>query len=241
MNPRQNYLDLDKTAPAKTSSFGPADLLMEKSAEALSDTDLLALVLAPRLAVGDPCQLAADLLHREGSLNRLARMPVPELMRLPGVGRATACALHSALALANRMRHGDPRSHPRLIGPSSVADYFAGYFLNKDQEEFHALLLDTKNRLLRDELITIGLIDRSQVHAREVFRRAIRESCSRILLAHNHPSGDPTPSAQDIAATRSLHSAGEIVGIEVIDHIIIGTPDPRHPKAYVSMKEENLM
>jgi DNA repair protein RadC len=130
---------------------------------------------------------------------------------------------------------------PRLQGPADVAALLRPVLAGKQQEEFHVLLLDAKHGLIADELVTVGLVDRSQVHAREVFRVAIRESCARIVLAHNHPSGDPTPSAEDIACTRDLVAAGKIVGIEVMDHLVLGARTPGRIKDYLSFREESLL
>ena len=111
---------------------------------------------------------------------------------------------------------------PQLSSPVEVAALLRPILSGKAQEECHVLLLDTKNRLIRDEVVTVGLADRSQLHPREVYREAIRSSCTRIILVHGHPSGDPTPSAQDVAVTRQLAEAGRILGIELIDHVILG-------------------
>jgi DNA repair protein RadC len=110
-----------------------------------------------------------------------------------------------------------------------------------EQEQIHALLLDAKNGLIADALLTTGLADRTQIAPREAFRQAIRENCSRILLVHNHPSGDPTPSAQDIAATRQLVEAGKIIGIEILDHVVLGTRTDTRLKDFVSFRQENLL
>ena len=130
---------------------------------------------------------------------------------------------------------------PRLDSPESVAALMRPVFAGREQEEFHALLLNTRNELLCDEPVTVGLIDRTQVHPREVFRRAVRESCSRVLLVHNHPGGDPTPSAQDIAATRQLVEAGKIIGIEVLDHVVLGTRTVSRSRDWLSFRQENLL
>ena len=111
---------------------------------------------------------------------------------------------------------------PKLERPTDVANLMRPILADKEQEEFWALLVDTKNRLRHSQLITVGLLDRSQIHAREVFRPAIDHSASRIILVHQHPSGDPTPSSHDIDCTHKLVSAGKIIGIQVIDHVIIG-------------------
>jgi DNA repair protein RadC len=165
---------------------------------------------------------------------------VDELTELPGIGQAKAVQVKAALGLARRLAESTAGERPRLNSPQDVANLMREAFRGRCQEEFHALLLDTKNGLLRDECVTVGLLDRSQVHAREVFRTAIRESCSRILLCHNHPSGDPTPSVQDVSCTRSLAAAGKVVGIEILDHVVIGHRSSSCPTGFVSLREEGL-
>ena len=128
---------------------------------------------------------------------------------------------------------------PDLSSPKKVADLLRPVFADKVQEESHVLLLDTRNRLIRDEVVTIGLADRSQLHSREVFRAAIRcdGGCTRIILVHSHPSGDPTPSPQDIAVTRQIAEAGRIVGIELIDHVILGRKSVSRDRDFLSLRE----
>ena len=130
---------------------------------------------------------------------------------------------------------------PQLQSPGDIVQLMRPLLVGREQEEFHVLLLDTKHRLLRDEVVTIGLVDRSQVHPREVFRSAIRENCTRIILTHNHPTGDPAPSSQDISCTRQLVEAGKIIGIEVLDHVILGNRTAARVQDYVSFREENLL
>ena len=132
------------------------------------------------------------------------------------------------------------KERPRLDTPSRVADLMRPLLRDQGREEMHVLLLDAKHGLLSADCVTIGLVDRSQIHPREVFRRAIRENCSSIILVHNHPSGDPTPSAQDISSTNDLVAAGKVVGITVVDHVVLGSRTESRPKDYLSFREENL-
>lgn len=132
---------------------------------------------------------------------------------------------------------------PCLSTPVAAADLMRPVLQTREQEEMHALLLDTRNRLLADVRLTMGLADRTQIHPREAFREAIRckGGCTRIILIHNHPSGDPQPSPQDVAATRQLAEAGRIVGIEVLDHIVLGRRTPGRTRDHVSFREEGLL
>lgn len=130
---------------------------------------------------------------------------------------------------------------PKAECPNDVATLIRPLTQDAEQETFFVILLNTKNCVIKIERITVGLVDRAAVHAREVFRSAIVNNSSRLLLCHNHPSGDPTPSAQDIACTRSLVEAGKIVGIEVLDHVVLGNRTPQRTKDYLSFREENLI
>ena len=130
---------------------------------------------------------------------------------------------------------------PALESPKDVAETMLPVLSRCEQEEFWVLHLNTKNRLVAAEQVTKGLADRSQVHAREVFREAIRRNVSRLILVHGHPSGDPTPSTQDISCTKSLIQAGKIIGIEVLDHVVTGRRTSSRHSPWVSLKEENLM
>jgi DNA repair protein RadC len=220
----------------------PRERLVAKGADSLSDTELLAILLRSGPRGRSVLLLARDLLAAfDGDLARLAAAAVGELRQVRGIGPAKAVEIHAAFALARRLAAHMSGERPRLEGPAEVAALLRETFRNAKQEVFHALLLDTKHFLIRDEQVTIGLVDRSHVHAREVFRSAIRESCSRIILAHNHPSGDPTPSAQDISCTRNLVAAGKVVGIDVLDHVVIGQRTPTRSRDYMSFREENLL
>lgn len=214
----------------------PSQRIAEYSATYLSDAELLSLVLRH----GNAQPAARELLAKAGSLKRLAQMSMTELTKLKGVGQASACALKASFGLASRLLLPDPLS-PALETPSAVAELMRGHFVGKVQEEFHVLLLNTKHRLIKDCLITVGLLDRSPIHAREVFREAVKESCARIILVHNHPSGDPTPSQQDLKSTSGLVKAGKTIGIEVLDHVIIGAPPTSCVRDYLSLREEGLL
>jgi len=230
---------LPPNLPDLPLSEQPVIRIQELPSEYLSDTELLSMFFGP---VPPAAALARsrDLLSRYGSLKALAAAGIREL-RSCGLSLRTACAVKSALALASRVSRTDISSRPRIQSPAEAAAHMRPVFGAGLQEEFHVLMLDAKNNLLRRERVTVGLVDRSQVHAREVFRSAIRESCSRVILVHNHPTGDPTPSPQDLASTRNLTAAGKVVGIKVLDHIIVGEPSSVCPRGYLSLREENLL
>lgn len=220
----------------------PRERLERCGAAALSDTELLAILLRNGRRGRSVLEVSRDLLRAfEGDLARLASAGLSEFRQVRGIGPAKAVELRAAFALAERLvaRRGPQRL--RVQGPPDVVEFMREKFRGKNQEEFHALLLGAKNHLIRDELVTLGLLDRSHVHAREVFRGAIRESCARILLVHNHPSGDPSPSKADICCTRKLAEAGTLLGIEVVDHIVVARPDLVQARPYLSFREEGLM
>mgnify|MGYP006281786389 CR=1 FL=1 len=220
----------------------PRERLLKHGPDVLQDAELVAILLRSGRRGRSVLSLARDVLNRfDGNIAALASASVSELCSLPGIGQAKAVELRAAFSLAKRLQQSIGPERARIDSPANVADALREIFRGKQQEEFHVLLLDTKNYILKDLCVTIGLLDRSQVHAREVFRQAIRENCSRVVLVHNHPSGDPTPSAQDISCTRNLVSAGNIVGIEVLDHVILGKRTEERPCDFLSFKEQNLL
>jgi len=226
--------------PYLPASEQPAQRLMDASAEALSDGELLSLVLGnktPEQSLG----LSRRLLAMFGSLRELATVPLSELLKIKGVGKATACAIQAAMHLGRRLQQHVGNDKPHMSTPTEVAEYMLPTLRDKAQEEMHVLLLDSRHRLLRDVLCTIGLVDRSQVHAREVFREAVRANCTRIIMVHNHPGGDCSPSPQDVECTRGLVAAGKVVGIEVLDHVVLGLRTPARPQPWFSLRQGGLM
>lgn len=220
----------------------PRERLLHSGADALSEAELLAILLRTGTRERPVLDLARDLLRAaDNSLARLAALGVPELRAVKGIGATKAVEIHAAFALARRLCRSVGAERPKIRHASDAADLLREKLRGKPQEELHALLLDTRNYLLRDDCITVGLADRSQAHAREVFRNAIRENSSRLILVHNHPSGDPMPSPQDVECTRGLVGAGRLIGIEVVDHVVLGTRTPSRERDFISLRELNLM
>lgn len=209
----------------------PRERLLRLGAMALSDRELLAILLRTGKQ-GDSALTLADqvLAHFQGELPRLARAVPEEFQQVSGIGEAKSITLVAACELSRRLAMATLGERPVLNAPGAAAQFLRTRIQHADQEEFHVVMLDTRNQVIREEQITLGLLDRSLVHAREVFRRAIQCACQRILLCHNHPSGDPQPSPEDLALTRVLVAAGKLLNIEVQDHIILGSPeaDPKH-------------
>lgn len=210
------------------SSERPRERLRRLGPRALSLTELVALVLGtggPGLPVDAVARsvLLAGVSEGAEEGEALPRLTVERLLAVPGMGPASACRLVAALELGRRVaasRRGPARV--RIRGPEDVHRRMAPHLQDLEQEEFHALLLNTQHRVIRDVLVTRGILDASLIHPREVFRQAIVESAAGIVLVHNHPSGDPTPSREDRAVTEQLRGAGRAIGIPVLDHVILG-------------------
>ncbi|HEX5386205.1 MAG TPA: DNA repair protein RadC [Gemmatimonadales bacterium] len=200
----------------------PRERLWTLGPSALTVVELLALVLGSGTGTGDVLALATRLLGAgDGSLRRLAARPAAELLRVPGLGRGKAARLLAAFELAGRFaREGRP-ALPRIREPDDVVRLFQSRLRDLPVEEFHLLALDTQSQVLREVLVTRGLLNSSLVHPREVFRPAIAEAAAGVIVVHNHPSGDPTPSAEDRAVTRQLVAAGQLLDLPLYDHVII--------------------
>ena len=220
----------------------PRERLLTKGADALSDVELLAIVLRTGAQGKSTLDLARQLLqHFDGNLSEMAAASPAELAEIRGIGRAKTAELKATFAIASRLASAIISENKQIDSPIDAAIYLRERFRGKKQEELRILLLNTKNIIIRDELVTIGLLDRSPAHAREVFRAAIQYSASKLILAHNHPSGDPIPSKKDISCTKELIAAGKIVGIEIVDHIIIGQKTDRREKDFFSFQENELI
>lgn len=219
----------------------PRERLIAYGADALSNSELLAIVMRSGFQDEPVTTLAKRLLkHFDNSLLTLSSATHAELVKLKGIGPAKAAEIVAAFTLAKRLGKCSANDRFKISGPESAAEYLVPKLQSQTQEEFHVILLDTKCCVVKDVLVTKGLVDRSHVHAREVFRPAIHHNSHKVLLTHNHPSGDPTPSKDDLTSTEKLVQAGELLGIEVIDHLIIGQP-ANGRKPYVSLKENGLM
>ncbi|MEO5818729.1 MAG: DNA repair protein RadC [Gemmatimonadaceae bacterium] len=205
------------------ASERPRERLISLGASALSSAELLAVLVGTGTASGSALQVGQLLLaSAEGSLRRMAMQPVAALTKTCGVGRARAVTIHAALELGRRLAAETRDDGAPVRSPRDVARLFAPRLEDLPVEEFHVAILDAQHRLERDVTITRGLLTSSLVHPREVFREAIAERAAALILVHNHPSGDPTPSADDRLVTEQLVAAGKLLDIPVHDHIIIG-------------------
>ena len=203
----------------------PREKLLKFGVEKLSEAELLAIIL--RTGDFSSRQSALDLgralIARFGSFRGMVQASVTEICAVPGIGPAKAASLKAAFHLATKLGQEALKiGTDRYTDPAQVFEYFRYRYREHRKEYFLALLLDGKNRIIREVQISEGSLNQSIVHPREVFMPAVRESAAAIILVHNHPTGDPAPSREDLAITRRLREAGEIMGIKVLDHIIIG-------------------
>jgi DNA repair protein RadC len=218
----------------------PRERLAELGAQALRDAELIAILLRAGTKGRSAVQIAEELLQKFQSLHALARASLEDLSETKGVGRDKAIALKSAFTLAARMARELQGEAPLLDTPELVADYLRDENRGYNVEHFQAVLLNSRRKLIKVCHISQGLVDSILVHPREVFREAIAANASSLVLVHNHPSGDPTPSESDIRVTRDLIRAGQLLKIELADHIILGERTAGNSKGYFSMREMGL-
>jgi len=199
----------------------PREKLERLGAAGLGDNELLAVVLGSGSRDTDALALANRLIDHAGGLHGLTRAGVHGLCQVAGVGSARAAQVLAAVELGRRTLLRGVAERPQLVFPRQVAAYLLPQYGAGSVEQFGILLLDTKHRVIRIKIIAVGSVDTTVVHPREVFREAAAGSAAAIVLFHNHPSGDPTPSHDDLLLTSRMAQAGEIMGIHVIDHIIL--------------------
>lgn len=214
----------------------PRERKRRHGVQALSVAELLALLIGSEGKAPDTLATATEAMTKAGgSLRRLSRLSDSTLAAIAGLTTANADAIHAALELGRRLIGEAYEVKPEFRAPRDVGVYFASRLEDLGVEEFHIAILDAQHRMERDVLVTRGILNSSLVHPREVFREAIAERAAAIILVHNHPSGDPTPSADDRAVTAQLVQAGRVLDIPVHDHVIIGKG------RYVSFAESGLL
>ena len=219
------------------ASERPRERLVARGADALTHAELIAILLRTGLKGTNVVIVGQNLLQKFGSLNALALASVDELRSVNGIGRDKAVTLVAAFTLARRLEQERREESPVLDNPATVVNYLRETNRLKNVESFQVLFLNSRKRLIRVEEISEGTLDTLLVHPREVFRSAIVANAGSIVLVHNHPSGDPTPSEADIKVTRDLIRAGQLLKIEVVDHVIIGQATAQRSKDYASLRE----
>lgn len=212
----------------------PRERLQRYGASNLSNAELLAIVLRTGSADGNVLDLANALLARFGGLGGLDRASLAELCHQKGIGPVKAIELKAVLELGRRLVSLNPGQRPQIRSPQDVANLLQAEMSALGQEHLRTVLLDTKNHVIGLHDVYRGSLNSAVVRVGEVFREAIRQNCAAIVLVHNHPSGDPTPSPEDVRVTRQVVEAGELLDIAVLDHLVIG-----HQR-FVSLKERRL-
>ncbi len=208
----------------------PRNRLISKGASSLSDAELLSIVLR----TGSKNENAISLAHRilsQYNPKQLSQTEISQLMKISGIKRSKACQIAACFEIARRLEAFSEDKKPKISSPEDVYRRLYPYMRESKKETFVELCLDTKNQIIKEDTVSVGSLNANIVHPREVFKIAMMQSAAHIIVAHNHPSGDPTPSREDVEITKKLVDSGKMLGIDVIDHVIIG--DGRH----FSMKE----
>ena len=209
----------------------PREKLLRNGAGALGDNELVALVVGAGVRGASALGLANEVLRRSGGLHGLARATAGDLAQVEGIGQARAAQLVAALEMGRRTLTHAPGARVQIRSPQDAAAYLLPTFGARRVEQFGIVLLDTRHRVLRTTIIASGTLNATVVQPRDVFREAMLGSAAAIVAFHNHPSGDPSPSPDDVALTRRLKAAGVLMGVDLVDHVVLG--DTR----YCSLKE----
>jgi DNA repair protein RadC len=212
----------------------PRERLLHYGAEALSTSEVIAILLRTGSKGENVLDLSTRLLVEFGGLGGLARATFSELSAIKGVGEAKAAQLKAGLEIGRRLLIASPSERPQITSPADAANLLMLEMGHLEQEHLRVLLLDTKNQVLASPIVYKGNVNTSVIRIAELFRAAIRHNSTALIMAHNHPSGDPTPSPEDVRVTRQIIDAGNMLDIEVLDHLIIGQG------RYVSLKERGL-
>ncbi len=212
----------------------PRERLRDLGPNALSNAELVAILLRTGVTGESVLDMSTRLLADRGGLSGLGRIGYPDLCDIRGVSEAKACQILAALELGRRLASLSPEDRPTISSPQDVQNLVGADMRILEQEELRVLLLSTKHQVLAQHRIYVGNVNSSFVRVAEVLRPAIRQNCPAFVVIHNHPSGDPTPSADDILVTRKISSAARMMDIELLDHVVIGD------QAYVSMKNKGL-
>lgn len=222
----------------KPEQIRPYERCMEQGPQVLNDAELLAVILRTGSVGMESVELGEQVLRlvsQKKGLAGLGSLSVPELMQIKGIGKVKAVQIQCVAELSRRMSKSLAQKGICFRNPGSVADYYMEDMRHLPQEQMKLILLNTKSMRIHDITVFKGTVNSSLVSPREIFVEAVRYGAVSVLLLHNHPSGDPTPSREDILITRRLKEAGDIIGIPLIDHIIVGD------NSYISLKERGIL
>ena len=205
------------------ASCRPQEKLLYAGAGALSDSELLALIIRTGTSEMSAVQLAEEVIsYASANIGNLGRADPKELIEIHGIGTAKACSIIAAMELSKRLMSGQVMDGGRIANSEDISKFLLRDMLHEKREMFVSIHLDSRQRIESRHIVSIGSLDAAPVHPREVFAQAVKRGAAAVIVAHNHPSGDPTPSPQDIAVTRRLSEASHIIGISLLDHLIIG-------------------
>jgi DNA repair protein RadC len=240
-NSKRNTADLNGDADQygltirdMASEDRPREKMAKFGANSLTDSELLAILLRTDIQGENVIALSQRLLRDYGGLTGLSRVPLSQLYNLRGLGEAKAAQLKAALEIGRRLLLAEPEERLQVRAPADLAQPLILEMSGLEQEHLKMITLDNKNRVLRMQTVYVGTINSSQVRVAEIYKEAIRQNAASIIVAHNHPSGDPTPSPEDVRVTETLITAGKLLEIELLDHLIIG-----HQR-FVSLRERRL-
>jgi DNA repair protein RadC len=212
----------------------PRERLMQVGAQSVSTAELLAIILRTGSGRENVLRLAERLLAQFRTLSGLSRASVAELTEVKGIGPAKAVEIKAALEIGRRLMTEAPEERPRVTSPGDAANLLMSEMMFLEQEHLRLILLDTRNRVISTPTVYVGSLNTSVVRIGELFRAAIKDNAAAFIVAHNHPSGDPSPSPEDVTVTRQIVQSGKLLDIELLDHVIIGR------QRYVSLKERGL-
>jgi DNA repair protein RadC len=216
------------------ASEQPRERLRDSGPSALSDAELLAILLRTGVVGVNVVELARNLLIEHGSWVGLQRLSFEELTKIHGMGEAKAAQVKAALEIGRRLLLAQPEQRPQITCPDDVAHLLMLEMAHLEQEHLRVVLLNTKNYVLKIPTIYIGSINSAAVRVGEVFKEALKHNAAALIIVHNHPSGDPTPSPEDVTVTRQLIEAGSLLDVDVLDHLVIGQGD------WVSLRRKGL-
>ncbi|MCT4612174.1 MAG: DNA repair protein RadC [Clostridia bacterium] len=213
----------------------PYEKLEKYGAEYLSNSELLGIILKTGSKKMRVTELSSYLINRAGSFSALFQMSSSELTKINGIGRVKSIQIQAVEEIIKRVSKEEGKKKFKVNSPESIAKIYMEEMRRLKQERILIISLNTKYDIIKEDVVTVGILNEAIVHEREVFRRAIEASAYAIIMIHNHPSGDPTPSEEDIKLTRKISMAGDVLNIELLDHLIIGD------NKYVSFKNKGLL
>ncbi len=230
-NERLEYAPMIRDMPAGER---PRERLIHYGAQALSNAELIAIILRTGVGGENVLRISERMLAEHNGLPGISRATVTEIQNMHGVGPAKAVQIKAALELGRRLQAVGPEERPRVTSPADAANLLMSDMMFLEQEHLRLILLDTRSGVLAMPTVYIGSLNTSVIRIGELFRRALKENAAAMIVVHNHPSGDPTPSPEDVQVTRRLVEAGQLLDLSVLDHIVIGR------LRFVSLKERGL-